>query len=231
MLEAVTALGKPVILLLFTTRPLELGWASEHVPAILDCYFGGTEAGNAVADLLTGDAVPGGKLPVTWPRNVGQVPMFYAHNNSHKPYDLPTTESRYWDLPTTPQYPFGYGLSYSTFTITNLKLSAKTIATQGSINATVTVTNTGRVAADEVVQLYLHQRYGLASRPVRELKGFRRVTLEPGESKEVTLPITAAERTYWSGVKHGWNIDPSEFDVWVGNSSLATLHETFTVSR
>jgi beta-glucosidase len=231
LLEDVTRLGKPVVLLLFTTRPLELGWASEHVPAILDCYFGGTESGNAIADLLTGDAVPGGKLPVTWPRNVGQVPVFYAHNLSHKPYDLATTESRYWDLPTTPQYPFGYGLSYSTFTITDLRLSTKTIARQGSLNATVTVTNTGKVTADEVVQLYLHQRYGSASRPVRELKGFRRITLKPGESKDLNLPIRAAERTYWSGTKHGWTLDPSDFDVWVGNSSLATLHDTFTVMR
>ena len=231
LLEAVTALGKPVVLLLFTTRPLELAWASEHVPAILDCYFGGTEAGNAVADLLTGDAVPGGKLPITWPRNAGQIPIFYAHNTSHKPYDLPSTESRYWDLPTTPQYPFGYGLSYSTFSISNLKLSAKSITTQGELNAIVTVTNTGKITADEVVQLYLHQRYGLASRPVRELKGFRRVTLKSGESRDITLPITAAERTYWSSTKKNWTLDASDFDVWVGNSSVAGLHDTFTVSQ
>jgi beta-glucosidase len=231
LLEAVTALGKPVILLLFTTRPLELGWASQHVPAILDCYFGGTEAGNAVADLLTGDAVPGGKLPVTWPRNVGQVPIFYAHNTSHKPYDASGTESRYWDLPTEPQYPFGYGLSYSTFTITDLHLSARSVPAQGSLNATVTVSNTGKYKGDEVVQMYLHQRYGSASRPVRELKGFRRLTLRPGESQKVTFPVTAAERTYWSGAKHGWTVDPSDFDIWVGNSSAATLHDTFTVTH
>ncbi len=231
LLEDVAKLGKPVVLLLFTTRPLELGWAAEHVPAILDCYFGGTETGNAIADLLAGNVVPGGKLPVTWPRNVGQVPIFYAHNTSHKPYDLPTTESRYWDLPTTPQYPFGYGLSYSTFTITDLELSAKSVPTQGSLNATVTVTNTGKVVADEVVQLYLHQRYGSASRPVRELKGFRRITLKPGESQQVTLPVTVTDRTYWSAAHHGWTTDPSDFDVWVGNSSLATLHASFHVSK
>ena len=174
--------------------------------------------------------MPGGKLPVTWPRNVGQVPVFYAHNLSFKPYDMPNAMSRYWDLPTEPQYPFGYGLSYSTFTITDLKLSAKSVPKQGSLNATVTVTNTGKVAADEVVQLYLHQQYGSASRPVRELKGFRRITLKPGESQQVTLPVTAAERTYWSGATHAWTTEPSDFDIWVGNSSAATLHDTFTVT-
>ena len=124
LLEKVAALGKPVVLLLFSTRPLSLAWASEHVPAIMDCYFGGTETGNAVADLLFGDAVPGGKLPVTWPRSVGQVPIYYAHTLSHKPYGTDGVASRYWDLPTTPQYPFGYGLSYTTFVISDLHVSA-----------------------------------------------------------------------------------------------------------
>jgi beta-glucosidase len=122
LLERIQALGKPVVLLLFSTRPLDISWASEHIPAIMDCYFGGTETGNAVADLLVGDAVPGGKLPVTWPRKIGQVPMYYAHTTSHKPYDSPDFTSRYWDLPTSPLYPFGFGLSYSNFTISDLHL-------------------------------------------------------------------------------------------------------------
>ena len=201
LLEQIQALGKPVVLLLFSTRPLDLSWASEHVPAIMDCYFGGTETGNAVADLLVGDAVPGGKLPVTWPRNVGQVPIYYAHTTSHKPYDSSDFTSRYWDLPTSPLYPFGYGLSYSTFSISGLHLSAKTSPLDGSITATVTVTNTGTRAADEVVQLYLHQRFGSASRPVRELKGFRRVTLQPGQKQEISFTIGRDERNYWSAAK------------------------------
>jgi beta-glucosidase len=229
LLERVEALGKPVVLLLFSTRPLDLSWASEHIPVIMDCYFGGTETGNAVADLLVGDAVPGGKLPVTWPRNVGQVPIYYAHTSSHKPYDSPDFTSRYWDLPTTPLYPFGYGLSYSNFTISNLHLSTKTSRVDGSLNATVTVANTGTRAADEVVQLYLHQRYGSASRPVRALKGFRRITLQPGKGQEVSFTIGPQERTYWSAAKGGWVVESSDFDVWIGDSSMATLHDSFSV--
>ena len=229
LLEKIQALGKPVVLLLFTTRPLDISWASEHVPVIMDCYFGGTETGNAVADLLVGDAAPGGKLPVTWPRNVGQVPIYYAHTASHKPYDSADFTSRYWDLPTTPLYPFGYGLSYSTFSISDLHLSAKTSPLNGSITATVTVANTGARAADEVVQLYLHQRYGSASAPVRELKGFRRVTLQPGQRQEISFRIGRDERNYWSAAKNGWVVEPSDFDVWVGNSSTATLHDNFSV--
>jgi beta-glucosidase len=228
LLESIQSLGKPVILLLFSTRPLDLTWASEHIPAIMDCYFGGTEAGNAIADLLFGDAVPGGKLPVTWPRDVGQVPIYYAHTTSHKPYDSADFTSRYWDLPTTPLYPFGYGLSYSTFSISDLHLSVKSSPVNGSLAATVTVTNTGTRAADEVVQLYLHQRYGSSSRPVRELKGFRRITLQPGQSQEISFPIGPQERTYWSAAKTDWVTEPS--DVWVGNSSAATLHDSFSVA-
>jgi beta-glucosidase len=229
LLEKVQSLGKPVVLLLFSTRPLDISWASTHIPAIMDCYFGGTEAGDAVADLLAGDAVPGGKLPVTWPRNVGQVPIYYAHTASHKLYDSPDFTSRYWDLPTSPLYPFGYGLSYSTFTVTDLHLDAATAPLKGTITATATVTNTGKVAADEVVQLYIHQRYGSASWPVRELKGFRRVTLAPGEKQQVSFPIGPDERTYWSAAKNGWVVEASDFDVWVGDSSTATLHDSFKV--
>jgi beta-glucosidase len=214
LLEKIRALGKPVVLLLFSTRPLDILWASEHILAIMDCYFGGTETGNAVADLLVGDAVPGGKLPITWPRNVGQVPIYYAHTTSHKPYDSADFTSRYWDLPTSPLYPFGYGLSYSTFTISDLHLSAKTSPSAGSIAATVTVANTGTRAADEVVQLYLHQRFGSASRPVRELKGFRRVTLLPGQKQEISFTIGREERNYWSAAKQGWTVEPSDFDIW-----------------
>jgi beta-glucosidase len=229
LLEKIQALGKPVVLLLFSTRPLDLSWASQNIPAIVDCYFGGTETGNAIADLLVGDAVPGGKLPVTWPRTVGQVPIYYAHTASHKPYDSPDFTSRYWDAPTSPLYPFGYGLSYSTFSISGLQLSAKTSTLDGPITATVTVANTGGRAADEVVQLYLHQQFGSASRPVRELKGFHRVTLQPGQRQEISFTVGREERTYWSAAKNGWVVEPSDFDVWVGNSSTATLHDSFSV--
>jgi beta-glucosidase len=229
LLKQIQALGKPIVLLLFSTRPLDLSWASEHIPAIMDCYFGGTETGNAVADLLVGDAVPGGKLPITWPRNVGQVPIYYAHTTSHKPYDSADFTSRYWDLPTSPLYPFGYGLSYTTFSISDLQLSGKTSPVDGAITATVTVANTGAREGDEVVQLYLHQRFGSASRPVRELKGFRRVALRPGEKKEIKFTVGREERNYWSAAKNGWVVEPADFDVWVGDSSAATLHDGFSV--
>jgi len=166
---------------------------------------------------------------VTWPRTAGQIPVYYAHTESHKPYDSKEFTSRYWDLETSPLYPFGYGLSYSMFTISDLKLSAKSSPVNGSIKATATVTNTGAVAADEVVQLYIHQKYGSASRPVRELKGFERVALKPGEKREVTFTIGHDERNYWSAAKNGWVVEPSEFDVWVGDSSAATLHDSFSV--
>ena len=143
LLEKIQALGKPVVLLLFSTRPLDLSWASEHVPAIMDCYFGGTETGNAVADLLVGDAVPGGKLPVTWPRNCWASSDLLCAHSFAQAVRLPEFTSRYWDSPTSPLYPFGYGLSYSTFIISDLHLSAKTAPLDGSITATATVTNTG----------------------------------------------------------------------------------------
>jgi beta-glucosidase len=229
LLEKVKQTGKPVTLLLFSTRPLDLSWAAEHIPAIMDCYFGGTETGDAVADLLVGDAVPGGKLPITWPRNVGQVPIYYAHTASHKPYTSADFTSRYWDLSTSPLYPFGYGLSYSTFSFSDLHLSAKTSPLNGTLTATVTVTNIGKRTADEVVQLYLHQRFGSASRPVRELKGFRRITLQRGQRQDVSFTVGPQERNYWSAARNSWIVEPSEFDVWVGNSSTATLHDSFSV--
>jgi beta-glucosidase len=229
LLEKVVAAGKPVVLLLFSTRPLDLQWASTHVPAIMDCYFGGTEAGNAIADVLFGERSPSGKLPVTWPRTVGQVPVYYAHNLSHSPYDSKTFTSRYWDLPTDPLYPFGFGLTYSKFKFSDLRVGAREVGIKGTVSVTVHVENSGDRSAEDVVQLYLHQRSGSASRPVRELKGFERITLNKGEGKDVTLLLSPAERTYWSGDKHKWVLDASDFDVWVGDSSQADLHSEFSV--
>ena len=170
----------------------------------MDCFFGGTETGNAVADLLFGDASPSGKLPYTWPRSVGQVPIYYAHDLSHKPYDAKDVASRYWDLQTSPQYPFGYGLYVFFVRIYRLKLSSPKIDISGEVDATVVVKNSGSRTGDEVVQLYIHQRYGSASKPVRELKGFERVTLAAGESKTVTFKMTREERKYWSSATNGW---------------------------
>lgn len=229
LLKAVEALGKPVVLVLLNGRPLSIGWAAENVPAILEAWEPGSEGGHAVADILFGDVNPGGKLPVTFPRKGSHAPLYYARVLSHMPESSPMYHSRYWDGPTTPLYPFGYGLSYTTFSITNLKLSAEKVQPGESVTLTVEVTNTGPVLGDEVVQLYIHQRAGSDSRPMRELKGFERVTLKPGEMKLVPFVLGPKELSYWSTSAGKWIQEAEAFDVWVGSNSLADLHAEFTV--
>ncbi len=227
LLEAAVTTGKPVVLVLGNARPLELTWASTHVPAILETWYGGTEAGNAVADLLSGAAVPGGKLPISWPRSVGQVPIYYAENLSQIP-DEPDT--RYWDSSSAPLYPFGFGLSYTTFLLDHLRVPASSVARGGKMQVFVQVHNTGRLAGDEVVQLYTHQRSGSASRPVRELKGFRRISVAAGQTQTVMLELDTTELGFWSPQTHQWSIEPGDFDLWVGNSSKASEHASFKVT-
>jgi beta-glucosidase len=227
LLEAAVATGKPVVLVLLNGRPLNITWASQHVPAILDAWYPGTEGGDAIADLLFGDANPGGKLPVTWPRSVGQVPIYYAHNLTQIPED---PNGRYWDGSSAPLYPFGYGLSYTTFKIDGLKTSATSVKSGAALTVSVDVKNMGAVAGDEVVQLYTHQRSGSASRPIRELKGFRRITLKPGEKQTVTLTLDTHELGFWSTQTHHWSIEPGIFDLWVGADSTTQDHATFTIS-
>ena len=231
LLEAVVALGKPVVLVLLNGRPLSIGWAAEHVPAILEAWEPGSEGGHAVADILFGDVNPGGKLPVTFPRKGGHAPLYYARNLTHAPEGHFMYRSRYWDGPTTPLYPFGFGLSYTTFSITNLEVAAAQVKVGDEVAATADVTNTGAVAGDEVVQLYIHQKAGSDSRPMRELKGFERLTLAPGETKTVTFRLGPAELGYWSTSAGKWIQDAEAFDVWVGSDSLATLHAGFAVVR
>ncbi len=227
LLEAVVALGKPVVLVLLNGRPLSITWAAEHVPAILEAWEPGTEGGNAIADILFGDANPGGKLPVTFPRSGGQCPLYYAHTLSHLPESHPQYKSRYWNEPTTPLYPFGFGLSYTTFEINNLKLSESKIKVGQTFTLSVDVANTGKVEGDEVVQLYIHQKWGTDSRPMRELKGFKRISLRPGEKKTVVFQLGPNELSYWS-TKAGKCIqDAAEFDLWVGSDSQASLHADF----
>lgn len=218
--------GKPVVLVLLNGRPLNVTWASEHVPAILEVWYPGTQGGNAVANLLYGKAVPGGKLPFTWPRNVGQVPIFYAHNTTHDPKNQ---AKRYWNEESTPLFPFGFGLSYAKFGFSNLQISNPRVKRGEPLNVAVDVENTGEVAGDEVVQLYVHQQYGTSSRPVRELKGFSRVSLSSHEKKTVRLTLTKDDLTYWSSATKSWIQDASTFDVWAGGDSSAQLHASFTV--
>jgi beta-glucosidase len=229
LLQVVVALGKPVVLVLLNGRPLSIAWAAENVPAILEAWEPGSEGGNAVADILFGDANPGGKLPVTFPRKAGHAPLYYARDLSHQPEDHPMYRSRYWDGPTTPLYPFGFGLSYTTFSITNLKVTEPQVKLGNSVTVTADVTNTGSLAGDEVVQLYIHQKAGSDSRPRRELKGFERLTLKPGETKTVTFQLGPAELGYWSTNAGKWIQEAEAFDVWVGADSTATLCAEFAV--
>jgi len=231
LLKAVVALGKPVVLVLLNGRPLSIRWAAEHVPAILEAWEPGSEGGHAVADILFGAANPGGKLPVTFPRQGSHAPLYYARNLTHSPEDSPNYNPRYWDGLPTPLYPFGFGLSYTTFSITNLKVSSPQVKVGRSVAVTADVTNTGPVVGDEVVQLYIHQRAGSDSRPRRELKGFARVTLQPGETVTVTFHLGPAELGYWSTNAGQWIQDAAAFDVWVGADSLATLHAELVVVR
>jgi beta-glucosidase len=229
LLKAVVALGKPVVLVLLNGRPLSIVWAAENVPAILEAWEPGSEGGNAVADILFGVANPGGKLPVTFPRKAGHAPLYYARDLTHSPEDGPMYRSRYWDGPTTPLYPFGFGLSYTTFSITNLKVTEPQVKLGNSVAVTADVTNTGMLAGDEVVQLYIHQKAGSDSRPRRELKGFERLTLQPGETKTVTFQLGPAELGYWSTNAGKWLQEAEAFDVWVGADSTATLCAEFAV--
>jgi len=229
LLKTVSALGKPVALVLLNGRPLSINWAAEHVPAILEAWEPGTEGGNAVADILFGDVNPGGKLPVCFPRNGNHAPLYYARTLTHAPESNPNYRSHYWDSPTTPLYPFGFGLSYTTFAFTNLKVSEPQIKVGQSVTVTVDVTNSGKVAGDEVVQLYIHQKWGSDSRPMRELKGFERITLQPGETKTVTFHLGSDELGYWSTNAGQWIQEAAAFDIWVGADSLATLHADLEV--
>ncbi len=224
LLKAISALGKPIVLVLLNGRPLSINWAAEHVPAILEAWEPGTEGGHAVADILFGEVNPGGKLPVCFPRSGSHAPLYYARTLTHAPENSPQYRSRYWDSPTTPLYPFGFGLSYTTFSIANLKVSASQVKAGQSVAVMADVTNTGLVAGDEVVQLYIHQKWGSDSRPMRELKGFERITLRPGETKTVTFHLGPDELGYWSTNANGWIQDAAPFDIWIGADSLATLH-------
>jgi beta-glucosidase len=231
MLEAVAATGKPVVLVLENGRPLDIRWASEHVPAILEAWYSGTEGGNAVADVLFGDVNVGGKLPVSWPRTAGSEPLYYNHNLTHDPEDRPNFKSRYWDISSKPLYPFGYGLSYTTFKFSNLHLSKSSMSVSDTNEVSVDVTNTGSVPGDAVAQIYIHQRYGSASRPVRELKGFDRIALQPGETRTLKFPLGTDQLHFWNPQSRTWIVDPTEFDVWAGEDSTASLHAEFTTTQ
>ena len=229
LVKAVHAAGKPYAVVLMNGRPLTINWLAENSPAILETWFAGTEAGNAIVDTLFGDANPGGKLPVTFPRSVGQIPIYYNHKNTGRPFKASEKyTSKYTDINNTPLYPFGYGLSYTRFAISDLKLDKLRIRSTESVKVTVDVANTGKLAGDEVVQLYIHDMAASVTRPVKELKGFKRITLQPGEKRSVEFTLGRKELEFL-GRDLKPVIEPGEFEVFVGNSSDSGLQSIFEI--
>ena len=232
LLWAIKATGKPVAVVLFNGRPLALEDVVDDAPALLEAWFPGVQAGNAVADVVFGKVNPGGKLPVTFPRRLGQVPIYYNHEPTGRPCD-PAQKyvSRHRDIPScAPQFEFGYGLSYTTFEVSDLQLSASTVGRNGSLRASVTVTNTGGRQGDEVVQLYLHDPVASISQPVRRLRGFERVTLGPGKARTVTFTLDKSDFGFYDN-RGRFVVEPGRIDIYAGNSSSATMTKSFTVLR
>src|SRR5262247_1537813 len=229
LVRAVHESGKPYVVVLMNGSPLTIHWIAATPPAILETWFAGTQAGNAIADVLFGDVNPGGKLPVTFPRAVGQVPIYYNHKNTGRPPDANNKyTSKYYDLPWTPLYPFGYGLSYTQFRLTNLQLSAQRIRPDGKVIVSVEVENTGKLAGDEVAQLYVRDVAASVTRPVKELKGFQRVTLRPGEKRRVEFTLSPEHLGFWNH-ENRFIVEPGDFKVTVGDSSEGGLEAFFTV--
>lgn len=233
LMEALLATGKPVVMLNFSGRPTVMTWESEHVPAILNVWFGGSETGDAIADVVFGDVSPSGRLTMSMPRNVGQLPIFYNHLNTGRPLPEGTDEfvkfrSSYLDVPNSPLYPFGYGLTYTTFDYSDLALSSNEMTQDGTITASVKLTNTGKREATETVQLYIRDLVGSVSRPVRELKGFERVTLKPGESRTVKFDITPDMLKFYN-FDLVYGNEPGDFDVFIGPNCAQGLKGTFTL--
>lgn len=221
LVKAIHATGKPYAIVLMNGRPLTINWVAENSPAILETWFGGTEGGNAVADVLFGDVNPSGKLPVTFPRNLGQIPIYYNYLPTGRPKADEKEEyvSKYIDSPNTPLYPFGFGLSYTTFRLSNLQLSASKANKNGQIRVSVDLENTGRREGTEVVQLYVHDVVASMSRPVKELKGFQRVTLRAGEKRRVEIPLKIADLGFFN-VRNQYVVEDGDFTIMVGTSSV-----------
>ncbi|MGE5428733.1 MAG: beta-glucosidase BglX [Methylococcaceae bacterium] len=232
LLEALKATGKPVVMVLFTGRPLTISWEKTNMPAILNVWFAGSEAGDAIADVLFGKVNPSGKLSATFPQNVGQIPIYYNHKNTGRPLAegkwFQKFRSNYLDVSNDPLFPFGYGLSYTTFDYKNLKLSSPSIAKDGKLTVSVDVTNTGNYDGAEVVQLYLRDMVGSVTRPVKELKGFQKVFLKKGGTKTVEFTLAEPDLRFYNSELQ-WVSEPGDFKVFVGTSSASTMEATFTL--
>jgi beta-glucosidase len=231
LIDAIKATGKPFAVVLFNGRPLTLSKVDASSPAILEAWFPGVEAGNAVADVLFGKVNPGGKLPVTFPRALGQVPIYYNHEPTGRPCDPGVKwNSRYRDIPSCdPQYPFGFGLSYTKFSVSNLSLSSQSVSRKGTVKVTFDVTNTGARAGDDVAQLYIHDPVASISQPVRRLRGFQRVTLDPGKSQTVSFNLDASDFGFYDN-SGKFVVEPGRIDVYAGDSSTADLTKSFVVT-
>ncbi len=236
LLGELLKLGKPVVLVLFDGRPLTIEWEAKNVPAILNVWFGGSEAAYSIADVLFGDVNPSGKLAMTFPKNVGQIPLYYAHKNTGRPLEGADGQgkwfikfrSNYLDVDNDPVYPFGYGLSYTSFAYSPVTLSSDTLSEGGVIKASVKVTNTGKVGGKEVVQLYLQDVKGSVSRPVRELKGFEKIYLAPSESRTVTFEINVDDLKFWNQQME-YGAEKGEFKVFIGTDSTTKNEAAFTL--
>ncbi|MCG7754769.1 beta-glucosidase BglX [Flavihumibacter cheonanensis] len=233
LLDALMATGKPVVMVLFTGRPLTIVEEDKKLPAILNVWFGGSEAGYAISDVLFGDVNPSGKLPVTFPRNVGQIPIYYSYKNTGRPLvgdEFQKFRSNYLDVSNTPLYPFGYGLSYTKFDYSPVALSKSSLKGAEKLIARVTVTNSGKFAGEEVVQLYIRDIVASNTRPLKELKGFKKILLQPGESKEISFEITNdLLKFYDHNLRYDW--EPGEFTVFIGANSRDTQSANFRWSR
>jgi beta-glucosidase len=234
LVKEVVAAGKPVIVLLVNGRPLTIEWIDQHATAILETWTLGSEAGHAVADVLFGDYNPSGKLPMTFPRSVGQIPIYYNHKNTGRPYNGNYSEpreqrvyqSKYRDVKNSPLYPFGFGLSYTTFNYSEISLNSNKLDKDGKIEANVTVTNTGNVDGEEVVQLYIRDMVGSVTRPVKELKGFKKISLKAGESSKVSFTLSSEDLAFYRK-DMSWGSEPGAFEIYIGTNSQDVKKQSF----
>ncbi|MBD3290575.1 glycosyl hydrolase, partial [candidate division KSB1 bacterium] len=228
LVQKIHETGTPVVVVLMNGRPLALPWIAEHIPAILEIWQPGTQCGPALADILFGDVNPAGKLPVSFPRRVGQEPLFYNHKNTGRPPSENRFTAKYFDVEVTQQFPFGYGLSYTRFEYSNLQLDKTEIQPFGTVVVSADVKNTGSRSGEEIVQLYVRDLVGSVTRPVKELKGFRKISLKTGETKTVHFELGASELGYYN--QYGkYIIEAGGFNVWIGPNSAEGLTGSFEI--
>jgi beta-glucosidase len=219
LVEEIYKTGKPIVIVLMNGRPLTIPWIDKNIPAILETWFLGTQAGNAIADVLFGDYNPSGKLTVTFPKSLGQVPIFYNMKNTGRPRDPKNKySSKYLDIDNEPLYPFGYGLSYSQFTYGDISVSKKEITPSEKLTVSCKVTNTGKVAGEETVQFYIRDLVGSVTRPVKELKGFQKITLQSGETKEISFSLSNEDLSFYRR-DMTWGSEAGKFEVYIGTNS------------